>query len=212
MSLPPRNSGIIGEQHMRRVHHRVNGVQSRVEKVERAVSPRALKAAIPASTIDGAEFTYQVTEGVCWRFRYNASSASDYKWEFVGGTPWYKAVETQQTTSSLTYVALATALEHTTPFAGDYLVEQGAQAYSAASGGFAYVSHSVGGAATTALDANGMFTQQATVAGNDGAYIFRRTRHDGVAASALIAEAARSGSGTINVLRRSLSLIPVRIG
>jgi hypothetical protein len=45
---------------------------------------------LPVSPVDGQEYilvdsttnpTYQ------WRFRYNAASASAYKWEFIGGTP-----------------------------------------------------------------------------------------------------------------------------
>lgn len=39
--------------------------------------------------IDGMEVIYQVdtTSGVNWHLRYNAGSASAYKWEFVGGSP-----------------------------------------------------------------------------------------------------------------------------
>jgi hypothetical protein len=47
---------------------------------------------LPASPADGMEHilvdsisnpTYQ------WRFRYNAGSTSAYKWEFIGGSPWF---------------------------------------------------------------------------------------------------------------------------
>lgn len=203
---------IIGTKHLRIIQNGHADHAKRIAKVERRIARIPQKSALPANPYDGQEVIIEATEGINWRFRYNLASSSSYKWEFIGGVPWYKEVTTQQTTSSASYVALATALEHTTPFAGDYLVEQGAQVYQSTSGGFAYVSHSVGGAATTAADADGMFTQQATVAGSDGAYMFRRTRHDGVAASALIAEAARAGGGaTANVQRRSLSITPIRV-
>lgn len=47
----------------------------------------AFVTALPASPIDGQEIHYQAdpTNGVVWHFRYNASSLSAYKWEFVGG-------------------------------------------------------------------------------------------------------------------------------
>lgn len=45
---------------------------------------------LPASPVDGQE--YVLVDSVTnpsyqWRFRYNAGSASAYKWEFVGGAP-----------------------------------------------------------------------------------------------------------------------------
>src|SRR5262252_5069532 len=54
---------------------------------------------LPASPVDGQEHilvdsttnpTYQ------WHFRYNASSTSAYKWEFVGGAPAYSFIDTQE--------------------------------------------------------------------------------------------------------------------
>ena len=54
------------------------------------VTPPAYGTTLPASPVNGQEAilvdsttnpTYQ------WRFRYNASSTSAYKWEFIGGAP-----------------------------------------------------------------------------------------------------------------------------
>src|SRR5262245_3075004 len=43
----------------------------------------------PASPIDGDQWILPSPNGqsCVWRFRYNAGSASAYKWEFIGGNP-----------------------------------------------------------------------------------------------------------------------------
>jgi len=41
----------------------------------------------PASPNDGDHWVMPISNGVLWRFRYNAGSASAYKWEFLGGSP-----------------------------------------------------------------------------------------------------------------------------
>lgn len=53
----------------------------------------------PASPNDGDEWILpaDATNGVMWRFRYNAASASAYKWEFVGGSPVLRDIQTQET-------------------------------------------------------------------------------------------------------------------
>lgn len=49
----------------------------------------ALVSALPGSPKDGEEVYYQnatmATEGVVWMLRYRAASASEYKWELIGG-------------------------------------------------------------------------------------------------------------------------------
>ena len=44
--------------------------------------------ALPANPVDGQECYYvaDATNGVLWHLRFNAASASAYKWEFVGGS------------------------------------------------------------------------------------------------------------------------------
>jgi hypothetical protein len=45
---------------------------------------------LPATPYDGqlANLTVDTVLGVSWQLRYNAASASTFKWEFVGGPPW----------------------------------------------------------------------------------------------------------------------------
>lgn len=84
---------------------------------------------LPASPSDGdvIEYVADSTNGVRWRFRYNASSSSSYKWEFVGGGSWYSAIGegdygSGQARSSLNFGDLSTVgPTFTAPFGGDYI-------------------------------------------------------------------------------------------
>lgn len=91
---------------------------------------------LPATPYDGQECYYLAsdTQGVVWRLRYRAASASAYKWEVVGGAP-LRGVDlaqladptTGETTSSTTGADLATlGPDVTLPLAGDYLAAFGA--------------------------------------------------------------------------------------
>ena len=85
---------------------------------------------LPASPSDGQE--YVLVDSVSnpsyqWRFRYNAGSSSAYKWEFVGGSPATADVATQETSTSTSYVDLATVQAITLPRAGEYMFHFGAE-------------------------------------------------------------------------------------
>lgn len=77
---------------------------------------------------DGDEAILQVdaTNGIDWRFRYNAGSASAYKWEFVGGSP----IEVYGSFGqSSTAWANNAAMTLTVPRNGEYLLEVSATLY-----------------------------------------------------------------------------------
>lgn len=86
---------------------------------------------LPASPVDGQECYYvaDATNGVIWHLRYNAGSASAYKWEVVGGGELHA-----QTVTGLEAVTDgATAHDPTTvdngiviPLAGDFIATYGA--------------------------------------------------------------------------------------
>jgi hypothetical protein len=94
---------------------------------------------LPANPYDGQEAilvdsvtapTYQ------WRFRYNASSSSAYKWEFVGGAPAQSWVAAQDTCSGAggTWQNLATpGPMFTLPRGGDYWIDGFVQVQAGAS-------------------------------------------------------------------------------
>jgi hypothetical protein len=123
---------------------------------------------LPASPVDGQEAvlvdsitspTYQ------WRFRYNAGSASPYKWEFVGGSPGRVANAADETTAtSGAYADLTTVgPQFWPPRSGDYLVQGGARMWTTAAAPVQIVlgcySLTAGAVAT---DATASFTQSTT--------------------------------------------------
>lgn len=68
-----------------------------------------------------------------WSFRYNSSSAHTDKWEFIGGADADVEVETSQSTSSVSYVDLATVgPSFTLPRAGVYTFGYGASVIQSA--------------------------------------------------------------------------------
>jgi len=95
----------------------------------------------PSNPVNGQEHvlvdsttnpTYQ------WRFRFNANSASAYKWEFIGGPPvtTYRlpAESVAATSGAWSDLAGASAPIATIPRAGDYLVSASCQMYQSTGG------------------------------------------------------------------------------
>jgi hypothetical protein len=84
----------------------------------------------PSSPVDGdtADLQADASAGVLWRFRYNAGSASVYKWEFVGGPPLFARVDTNESaTTTGSWLDLATVGPLVVlPRGGDYLAQAGA--------------------------------------------------------------------------------------
>ncbi len=79
--------------------------------------------ALPGSPVDGAEHilvdsttapTYQ------WRFRYNASNAGSYKWEFIGGAPITSSNASGGGFTNGGYAVMSPAVTATPPRAGVY--------------------------------------------------------------------------------------------
>lgn len=81
---------------------------------------------LPADPKDGQTYTYiaDSSAGIAWRFQYNESSGSAYKWEFVGGAPFVNEKATEESTTATSYVSLS-GPGVTLPLAGDYLVQHG---------------------------------------------------------------------------------------
>lgn len=86
--------------------------------------------AIPANPKDGQQYAYTVNaaSGIVWRLQYNADSTSDYKWEFVGGSPLFvNADDVVSTTAYDTNWQDLGGPASTVPLAGDYLIQYGAE-------------------------------------------------------------------------------------
>lgn len=195
------------------------GLQANFDKIARAfpvgpqdVVQRRPTTTAPASPVDGEDWFYLADDanGVVWHFKYRAGSGSDYKWEFVGGPPLSSAVVTTETTTSGTYAALTTAGPSVTvPLAGDYIVEIGCNAQNDTANVRAAHSYDIG--ATGAVDDD---SASHTAGAANPSSVMSRRRHDGLAASTLIASKYKTGTATTTTAtfrRRVMHVLPVRV-
>ena len=166
----------------------------------------ALSATPPGSPFEGQLWGLSPTAGVVWVFRYNAGSASAYKWEFVGGPPLYQEQTNfngSDVTNSTVYIAPPTNAgpDITIPRAGDYDVLIGGQI-----SGQGVLGYAIGGTAASDDDAlSGM-----TTGNNYSAGITRRKT--GLAAATLLATRIKNPpANSCTFLRRRMSVTPVRI-
>jgi hypothetical protein len=163
--------------------------------------------ALPTPPFDGFEVFYaaDATNGVIWHLRYR-SGGGTHKWEYVGGPPLYASIDTQESTSSGTYVDLATSGPAVTlPLAGDYMVTIQCQLIGTDAAGV--MSYAIGGAG--ASDDDGLISSIATVAGN--MTINRVKRKTGLTAVTLTSKYRTSGV-TVDFLKRVITAVPVRVG
>lgn len=173
-------------------------------------TPRGTR--LPSSPADGDEFLYQVAEGIVWRFVFNAASSSDLKWEFQGGPPLYSSVLTRQTTSSTSYVDLATVGPSLTfPLRGDYDIIVGGYLFGSAVGNNIFMSASFAGA--VALDANGIniYTSAVSSGFSHAAHSMRTYIAANLAAGSSAVAKYRVTGGTGSFESRALSVVPRRV-
>lgn len=103
-------------------------------------------ASLPPSPADGQRVTFDTGQtGVYWDMVYSTTLS---KWIFVGGPPISAEVTTGESTTSVSYVDLATVGPSlTAPLAGSYLVTFGATLNIASAGNTARATVKVGAAA-----------------------------------------------------------------
>jgi hypothetical protein len=175
------------------------------DKLDALVHP-ALVTALPGSPVDGQECYYQAdaANGVIWQLRYRAASASTYKWEFVGGPPFYGSDDTPFSTASTTYIAVSPTM--TVPLAGDYVVRQGCQIDASLASGWR------GRLSFTGNDADSTYVSgNAANANPDAAPAVRVMRRTLTATS--YQPRVRSDAGNaVNFNNRWLEFQPVRVG
>jgi hypothetical protein len=175
---------------------------------------------LPVGAIDGQEvyFVADATNGVLWHLRYNAASASAYKWEFVGGSPLVTESSPvgDESTASGTYVALSTPTTLVIPLAGDYDIETSCHGRSSVTGQV-MMSYDVG--ATAAIDADA--AGDASQTGGAGSLIIRRLKRKTIPTASVTLTvkyrtAATStftvfGAATIPGATRMIRATPVRV-
>lgn len=177
---------------------------------------RALVSSLPVSPFDGQICYYQnaamAAKGIVWAFRYDAGSASAYKWSFIGGAELSDLVTTNQTTSSTTYAALATAGPAVTvPLSGDWIVGVEGALYHNNNFGSAFMSFDIG--ATPAVDADGR-RHGNPVGDNTAVSEGRRSvEKTGLSASTVLTAKYKTvAAGTAGFINRKLAILPIRVG
>lgn len=184
-----------------------------------ATSAASLVTALPGSPVDGQEIIFVDSTSAptyAWHLRYISAKASN-KWQFVGGSPYYAAVETQETTTSTTYAALTTAgPSFTVPVSGNYDVRIEADLWgdSDSTSRGALMSYDIGG--TGAVDGDAAFgmTYQAPAS---VAQIFQsdgqmRRKTGLTATQGLVSKYKTIGGGTAYFQKRRMIVFPVALG
>lgn len=164
----------------------------------------------PTNPQDGDEWLLPVGNGVLWRFRYNAGSASSYKWEFIGGSPLAATVLTSENTSSTTFVdlPLGAGPSVTVPREGEYFVKHGMDGQNTTVNTWATASVRFGSTAPIATD-------QVTVGGQAviEAAVSRELPIKTLTLNDVVKQQyQRGGTGpTVTFKERWLSMSPVRV-
>jgi hypothetical protein len=162
-------------------------------------------AALTPADGDEVHLVVDATAGIVWHLRYNAGSASSYKWEFLGGAALFSEVATAEGTAAA-YADLATVGPSIVlPRAGDYIVAHGFDFLGATGGANGYMSYQIG--ATAAVDAD------AVEVADDGtswtqASVSREQLKTGLTAVTLTAKYKGSGN---NARNRWMRVTPRRI-
>jgi hypothetical protein len=168
----------------------------------------------PTSPADGNIFVYlaDATNGVNWTFKYNAGSASSYKWECIGGRPLWSAVAAAEVTTSATYAALGTAGPSVIlPFAGDYDIAIGFHGSAAVASAHAEMSYDIGG--TGAVDADFVqlsTTESAGIGLSASTAVSRVNRKTGLTVVTLTSKYKANGDSW-TFKNRWMSVMPVRV-
>ena len=205
----PPDGTIVADSTVNRLWMRIGGAWVKPPAITYSATP-------PASPADGDEWVLPVdaTNGVMWRFRYNASSGSAYKWEFVGGISIQVSGDSNTLLQSLTQIGVTgyyywnnASGKVTVPRAGVYRLQATAFiAYSTASAQATLAAANVTSSVVpignsrrdSHLDATVTFTtlataDQATFAAND------------------VVAPVFSGSANYTVRAQSFDVLPARV-
>ena len=175
-----------------------------------------LHTSLPTSPLDSQEINYlaDAANGIIWRLRYRAASASAYKWEYVGGAEITAEVLAAETTTSTVYVDLATAGPAiVAPLAGDYDIRGDCSISWGVSDTFGTCAVKVGSAGTTDNDRVALTTGvigASVGAGSQGGATIRRTVS--AAATTIKLQYKNGNANQVTYQYRRLGIRPVRVG
>ena len=167
---------------------------------------------LPGSPTDGQEYVLVdslTAPTYVWRFRYNASSASAYKWEFIGGSPFIvlNAGSTPYSAALSTWWNPVSGLQSAPVRAGDWLASITWMYSGPANGPAFYYCCSVG---VTAPASYSVASPPAT--GYTGGMV--QARLNSVANASVIQPLWSQSGGTINTVNLVFplfSLLPIRV-
>lgn len=185
------------------------------------VSPISLVTSLPTTPYDGQviDFLADATNGIIWRLRYRAASASSYKWEFLGGSSLFSQVMTAQSSSTFnTWLNLTTAgpqITLPTGLGGDFAWRMGCTMNAVPPGGSAFMGLAVN-ATAPGFGAQPWPERSAQGAGS-------ATAEDMVASSGQLSSVAAAAvlkaqyyisasTGTVTFGARFLEIRPIRVG
>ena len=177
------------------------------------VTPAEFAALTP---VDGLEVYLRVDDaaGVLWHLRYNASSSSAYKWEFLGGPPLHAFTAAGAGVASGSYADVGGGVPALTlPLAGDYLVRHGLLGASASASVFDFkATVKFGAAAAADADAVSWASPVASTA-LEAANVMREFVKAGLAAGTVLKHQYKdSSAGQAVFYDRFISVTPVRAG
>lgn len=183
-------------------------LRDRLEAVLQTIMAPAVTS-LPTSPIDGQACSYlaDATNGIIWRFRYRAGSASALKWEWDGGTPLFAQVESFSNLSQLGYFNWA-GPSITVPLLGDYRVALGFRPYKFDAGkAAAFMSFTVGTTAASDADAVTSVLDQDTASSDT-----REVLKTNVPAGSALASRFRDNAGVWAPTNAWMRVQPIRVG
>lgn len=191
----------------------INAIQDDLGGALAHRAPLQVVAALPGAPTDGQEVVYQNATmaglGIAWRLKYRAGSASAYKWEFIGGSPWVAEVTTLETTAAAAFTDLTTVGPSITlPLAGDYAIGLSALVRHSVAGSTMYMGYAIG--ATAAATADAMRVDQDVA--NMLKHVTRSERPKLALAAGSAIVAKYSATATATFADRTLSVRPIRVG
>lgn len=204
----PGSPGISG----RRYYATDTGVEYRDTGTSWVALGVELVTSLPASPFNGqiVDYLADATNGIVWRLRYRSASASAYKWECIGGRPLFTGTTGQfDTPSAGSWATTGTQLV-LPALAGDWDVEATGEIYNNTNGGQADLGISVN-ASTPAAASTGTH-QEPTGANSNIETITIANRITGLAASPTLSLRTFASTGIARIARRTLAVIPARVG
>lgn len=165
----------------------------------------------PPSPVDGDEWVFpaDATNGVMWRFRYRAASASAYKWEFIGGAPLY-GYNAGPNSMTGTNPADLGGPNITAPRSGDYMVTFTADGYvTPGPANLTFGLRRVTSGLGPALDDAVSIRPQTSA--NDSATSGRTLKATAVPAGEVLSIWGYTTTGTATFRWRGLAVTPIRV-